>query len=332
MSSTLLHGKGKNGLFNVGSTCYVNTSVQCLGHCLHFLKFILFDESNIIREGTLTYELKDVLKELWINDNGVIPNRFLKCLRVCMMNLMNVYEQNDMHEFITLFIDKMNAGISTRLDLDTLCVEYKQNSYDKLKKKLDKAWFMSVGREYSPMIDIFNGQSIVQIVCGHCNKIHHVYEPFSILTLPVPQQPSVLTDCLKHYATEEYLNEHQNDWKCDSCKKNVKSLKTMKFWRLPKVLMICLKRFTHDMKKNNVSIGLPDTIDVSEYMIGPSKETNYDLKAIGCHSGNFYSGHYFAVCRNPDGSWYRIDDTVISDANKDESRSNAYMLFYELGS
>lgn len=249
-----------------------------------------------------------------------------------MSDIMNIFEQNDIHEFLTLFLDKISVGIGHRIDIDTMISSqtYKNTTYDKLKKKMDISWFLSVGKDYSPMIDLFNGQSIVQIVCGHCNKIHHVYEPFSILALPVPKQPSTLIDCIKHYTTEEYLNSETNEWKCDGCNQRVKSLKTMKFWRLPKVLMVCLKRFTQELEKNNVYIDAPDTLDLADYMIGPTTGKSYKLKSIGCHTGNFYSGHYYALCCNPDGSWYRIDDTVVTDTDKNEQHSNAYMLFYEI--
>jgi ubiquitin C-terminal hydrolase len=325
-----LEGKGRNGLYNVGSTCYVNTSIQCLGHCMPFLKFVLYDPRHII-EGSLVYELNDVLKELWIKDNGVIPNRFLKQLRAHMGDLINVFEQNDIHEFLTLFIDKMNRGISGTLDTDALLarIKYDDTSYDKLRRKMDKSWFMNVGREYSPLIDMFYGQSVVQIVCGNCDKIHHVYEPFAILPIPIPTAPADLMECINHYCTEEYLNDGHSEWKCDGCKQQSKSLKTMKFWRLPKVLMICLKRFTEDLRKNNTPIVIKEQIDLSDVTIGPTR-SKYRIKAVGCHTGNFHSGHYYAICQNPDGRWYRIDDTTVSEAGKNESPSNAYMLFYEI--
>jgi ubiquitin C-terminal hydrolase len=327
-------GKGINGLMNKGNTCYINTSIQCLGHCTNFLHYILSGKYER-NDGNIINELRELFMELWIHDNGVIPNRFLKYLRMNMNNIMDIFEQNDIQEFLTMFIDKLNASISQRIDPEIALnqIRYMDTHYDKLKKKLDKSWYQSMCREYSPLLDYFYGQSVNQIICGSCKKIHHNYEPFSILILPISHTQEGLIDCLKHYSTSEYLNdttnEDSNEWKCDGCNKCEKSLKTMKFWRLPKVLTICFKRFTHDLRKNNVLINIPEEIDLTDFVIGETI-VKYELCSIACHMGSFNNGHYYAICRNPNNNWFRLDDTNITKLDGEfQTPSNAYMVFYQ---
>lgn len=331
-------GKGICGLANVGNTCYINTTLQCLGHCTHFLEYVLNGEYKQ-ETGSLLTELREIFKELWVNDNGVIPNRFLKYLHQHVRGI-NIMEQNDIQEFLTLFVDKLNACIAIRVtpEMALSRTQYADSQYDKLRHKIDRAWFNSVGIEYSPLVDFFYGQSIVQVICGHCRKIHHTYEPFSILLLPLPgnSDGTDIIACLNHYILEETLNDHTHrgdDWKCDGCKQSVKSIKTTKFWRLPRILTICLKRFTHDLRKNNTYVKAPTQLDLSKYIIGPeTTNTNnmYQLCSIACHAGSHNNGHYYALCRNPDSNWYMIDDTIITGfKDKYETPPTSYMLFYE---
>lgn len=329
-------GKGLNGLANVGNTCYVNTTVQCLGHCISFLRHALerkYDEED--PKGTLLYELREILQELWVHDNGVIPNRFLKYLSFYLKGF-ELFEQNDISEFYTLLVDKLNYSVSKQIDTESALsgIKYGDAPIDKLRKKLDRAWLQSTGKEFSELIGFFYGQSIIQIVCGNCEKIHHNYEPFSMLLLPTGNEPSSLEDCISKFAGEEHVNDEEHKlknelWKCDGCNECHESLKTMKYWRLPKVLVVGLKRFTSDLKKINTHIDVPETLDLSKYVLGPTHK-KYELKSMACHSGNFHRGHYFAVCKNPNGKWYRIDDTSVSEIQGTyQTPTSAYMLFYE---
>jgi ubiquitin C-terminal hydrolase len=323
--------KGINGLMNTGNTCYINTSVQCLGHCINFLHFVLSGQYSR-NTGHLLNELRELLKELWINNNGVVPNRFLKHLREQMRGL-DIMDQNDIQEFLTMFIDKLNYSISKKIEpTNALKVHtYQDTQYDKLRLKLDIAWYNTNKNEFSPLLEYFYGQTVVQIVCGNCEKIHHNYELFSILLLPIKNEEQNILDCIRHYSSTEYLNDSgHNDWKCDGCNQQTISMKSMKFWRLPKILGICLKRFTYDLRKNNTLVKIPEEIDMKEFLLGPSKSI-YKLCSVACHIGSFSNGHYYAICRNPNGIWYKIDDTSINPLGTEfETPLNAYMAFYEV--
>ena len=346
-----LAGRGIQGICNVGNTCYINASIQCMGHCMHFLKYVLLapwrsgsgnGSNGNISEVTLIDELRMVLHALWIEDHGIIPHRFMGYL-VRHMKSIDVREQNDMQEFITLFIDKLNQCVAVKLDVPRTLAEtpYTDTAIDRMRRKVDASWYRYMGHEYSPLVDIFYGQSVVQIVCGNCKKLQQNHEPFSVFLVPIPTHPCELVQCLHHHVAEEFLNDDaetngnnntNNDaWKCDACDKTAKSLKIMKFWRLPKVLTICLKRFMNNSNKNCVPVRIPEKLDMTSYVIGPVPTMTYTLKSVGCHVGNFNNGHYFAMCKNPDEYWYVIDDAMTHKLEKEfRCPDTAYMAFYEM--
>ena len=98
-----------------------------------------------------------------------------------------------------------------------------------------------------------------------------------------------LGDCLKNFCKEEKL-EPGNEWYCPKCKKHTLASKKMEFFYLPKILIICFKRFIRESfrwRKNEVFVDFPiNSLDMGEYMIGPDKEhSKYNLFAVSQHYG-----------------------------------------------
>lgn len=327
-----LKGRGINGLQNLGNTCYVNTTLQCLGHTTSFLTHILCQKWKTDDKDRFHDEFYLIYKALWVNNKSVIPMRFIKSISK-YVNAWEVNWQSDMHEFIIFCIDSLNREICTQLPKYEKNLGIKPNTYDLLQHKADVHWNNMIGKEYSSLISIFYGQIINQIVCKKCDSIYHNYEPFSALMLPISDNGSLplsLNDCIINYFKAENLNENSKNWKCDKCKTYEPCLKTLKFWRLPKTLIICLKRF--DMmgnNKNNKKIDFPTTLDLSDNMIGP-EEKKYDLVSVANHYGQLMGGHYNAYTKDPNNNWFLHDDLSIEKCKsvKDVITQNAYVLFY----
>ncbi len=346
MDDIFFTDKGKTGLANLGATCYLNTAIQCMGYCTEFLKFVLSakykkeaeSHGKVINDNTLINELRDLYIDLWINKNSLIPRKFLNSVRQ-NIDFLEIHQQNDINEFLSIFIAKLNTDICydvkmTKQDL----IERNNYSttvlYDIQRFKMDSAWLTGVGKEYSEIVDLLYGQSIMQIVCGNCYKITHNYEIYMTMMLPINDRTNNLTDCINEYMKEELLNDDENTtkWKCDECKCICKSKKTTKLWRNPKILILSLKRFTKNLQKNEKMIDIPDKIDISDYTL-TKQRCVYKLTSIAIHHGSFHGGHYTAICKHPDKTWYHIDDLSVSKL--DESSvyqyiKRGYVYFYTL--
>lgn len=86
------------------------------------------------------------------------------------------------------------------------------------------------------------------------------------------------------------------------------STKQLKITRLPKKLIINLKRFDNQMNKNNVFVQYPYFLDLTPYWArdfnheaivnediptrGQVPPFRYRLYGVACHSGSLYGGHY----------------------------------------
>ena len=142
-----------------------------------------------------------------------------------------------------------------------------------------------------------------------------------------------LEKCLKKFVKEEQLTEG-DEWYCSKCKKHVLAKKKMELYYVPKILIICFKRFVKDStfswEKNEDEVEFPiNNMDLKNFVIGPDKDhSKYDLFAVSQHYGSTGFGHYTAVCKN-DGKWFSYNDSSCHETNESDCQSSAaYVLFY----
>jgi hypothetical protein len=144
-----------------------------------------------------------------------------------------------------------------------------------------------------------------------------------------------LNDCFDEFSKAEQLGE-DDAWYCPQCKKHQQATKKLDIWKLPEVLVVHLKRFSHsryrrDKLENVIDFplnGLDLTSRVAHTNQG--EECIYDLYAISNHFGGLGGGHYTAYAKNPiSGKWFNFDDSSVSPVNDVEVLSRAaYVLYY----
>ena len=141
-----------------------------------------------------------------------------------------------------------------------------------------------------------------------------------------------LDDCFEAFREEETLNVG-NEWYCCKCKKHVLAKKKMDLYYLPKLFVICLKRFSKGRywgKNDNIVDFKINNMNMKDFVCGPDKENSiYDCFAVSQHYGSTGGGHYTAICKNIDGNWYGYNDSSCHRASESEVVSKAaYVIFY----
>ncbi len=149
------------------------------------------------------------------------------------------------------------------------------------------------------------------------------------------EEDITLEHCFQYFTEEECLEEG-NEWFCNKCKNRVMAKKKLELFYLPRIMIICLKRFLkkgkfNDYTKNNSYVYFPiENLNMENYICGPDKKSfKYDLFAVSQHFGGMGGGHYTAICKNIDGNWYLYDDKICRISSVSEVCTNAaYVLFY----
>jgi hypothetical protein len=141
---------------------------------------------------------------------------------------------------------------------------------------------------------------------------------------------TTLKKCFEEFQTEEKL-ENSNKIFCKTCKELKNGSKQMSFWRLPRVLIIHLKRFKQlqgvKVKDNQMVL-----FEIEGLVVRSNEEEAvYDLFAVSNHYGDMNFGHYTAFALNHlNATWFEFDDEKVVEVPASQVVSSAaYILFYQ---
>ncbi|XP_022869314.1 ubiquitin carboxyl-terminal hydrolase 8-like [Olea europaea var. sylvestris] len=149
-----------------------------------------------------------------------------------------------------------------------------------------------------------------------------------------PQDSVSLYKCFEAFLKEEPLGP-EDMWYCPVCKKHCQASKKLDLWRLPKILVIHLKRFSYNRFLKNKLEAFVDfpirDLDMSSYIAWKNGQSShrYLLYAISNHYGSMGGGHYTAFVHHGGNQWYDFDDSHVSLISEDKIKTSAaYVLFY----
>ena len=345
--SQKIQQKGLTGLANLGNTCFMNATLQCLSHTNELNKFLDEPSTSDDNDDNKKYKQKlhknadalvlvewDTLRKMMWSENCVIsPGGFLasiqKVARIKQKTIFTGFAQNDLPEFLIFMIDCFHNSLNREVIMNIKGTA--KNNTDNLAIACFKMMKTMYKKEFSEILTMFFGISVSTLTSLEGIKYTATPEPFFMLQLPIPQDNKnpTLRDCLDLY-TESELLKGDNMYYNEKTQQKEEARKDIKFWSLPDVLILTLKRFSNNMKKNKCFVDFPlEDLDMSPYIVGYNKKVyKYDLYAICNHGGNVMGGHYTASIKKPDNKWYLFNDTNITQMDKIEKNEKPYCFFY----
>jgi ubiquitin C-terminal hydrolase len=258
------------GLENLGNTCFMNTSLQCILHSDKFItRFLQYFENNKpLRSIPICSAFLNLIENYnRKNDKSSISPNELKSEIGRKHRCYSGYSQQDSQEFIRKLLDE----ISKELNIVTTKPAYKMlnaNNEKKTKKELDQEYDnIFRERENSIIIDTFYGQSVSIFECMECN-----YESFSFckfLDLPLLLEEKSSDQDLNSLMNK-YFQSEKIQWEspCEnkSCGKKTWHRKKLKLTSLPEILILSFQRYSNRLnRKNNCKISFKNDIDLNEY-------------------------------------------------------------------
>ena len=117
--------KGLTGLANLGNTCFVNTTVQCISHIYELNDFLekgtFENRINKKPDSLLLLEWNKLRKMMWSENCTIQPGAFIstiqKVSKIQNKSLFTGFAQNDLPEFLIFLIDCFHTAISREVEM-----------------------------------------------------------------------------------------------------------------------------------------------------------------------------------------------------------------------
>lgn len=347
-AATPCRAKGLRGLYNMGQTCFMSVVLQSLIHNPFIRAFYLsvgHRSNDCEREACTSCALDDIITEFHSTEKaeGYGAVAMLQGSWKGGGSLAG-YSQQDAHEYLQFILNSLH---SANLEEDE-----KEEKAEDCNCVIHRA---------------FCGLMRSTVVCSKCKNVTAATDPFMDLSLDLKgstpkkkkndssatSQAIDLTDCLDHFTSPEVLQAAE--YRCRECDSQQNATKRLALTRLPPVLPIHLKRFSHSKTssksiKLDAKVHFPTMLDLQPYVSRPRSKKNggetngtgnnteggkgsvprpiYELSSVIVHKGKMDSGHYVSYAREGD-EWFLFDDSKVVLVDEQEVlAAEAYMLFY----
>ena len=341
------------GLNNIGATCYMNATLQCLSNTKKLTEYFL-NIYKISPNKNMSNEYYKVLTNIWdrkINNKSYSPNSFKDVLSQ-ENPLFAGIAANDSKDLINFLLERFHQ----ELNIEKLNKSKNNNNMIAQEDQTNESSMLSLFLEEfkqkfnSPISNLFYGIIETKSQCLGCKIIKFNFQVYSFLEFPLQQvneyfynqgkkplytmngqNPDVnLYECFEYYSKVDLMNG-ENQMYCNICNKLFDSFYSTVIYSGPNYLIINLNRGKGAVYQCKVNF--PEQLNLINYITYKDGYTVYGLYAVICHLGpSSMSGHFVAYCKNRmDNKWYLYNDAFVNPCTKPQQYNDGmpYILFYK---
>ena len=332
------------GLENIGSTCYMNATLQCFCQTEVLTNYFLNENhhdkiynNNIAKKNPNELQLSpsylNLINNLWKNQNkkSFAPIEFRKKLAEMNHLFKDKFPDNPNH-FILYIIGQMHQELNFHKENEN----NKFNNFlinDDYNEKLTLKNFINdfFLKNRSIFIDHFFGIEEIKYQCSGCQKRNlnsrYKFNSFFFLSVPLQevknlrnsqlnidnfflQNHSFNKNIINIYDCFDYLKRVQNfDMWCEECR----GLFQFKYQNIiysgPNILIIIINKKNNNQLK--VKFDYYESLNLDNYIFKKDKPSIiYDLYGVVSYIEE--NNIYISSCKSPcDNIWYRYNDSKV---------------------
>ena len=340
------------GLNNIGATCYMNATLQCLSNTKELTDY--FKDKYINKSNNkMANEYHQLIINLWDrskNNTPFSPYSFKKALSEENPLFAGV-AANDSKDLINFLLERFHKELNPPTQNKAISNSNVQQDQTNESKMLN-LFLQELQTQYnSPISNLFYGVLETKSQCHGCQTIKYNFQIYSFLEFPLQQvnqfcfnngkrplynnngtNPDIdLYECFEYYGKVDLMTG-ENQMFCNICKKLHNAFYSTIIYSGPNNLIINLNRGKGAVYECKVNF--PEQLNIIQYVTFKTGVTVYELYAVICHLGpSSMSGHFVAYCKNIiDNKWYLYNDGLVSKCTKNEEYRNGmpYILFYKV--
>ena len=340
------------GLNNIGATCFMNSTLQCLSQTYHLTKYFL-NKNNEKRIKNNNFALKDkksvqlspiyldLIKKLWNKNESksFSPQEFMNVIEK-MNPLFKQGQAGDSKDFIIFILEQLHKELKSPIDSNNYINSNEPfNQYD--KANAINHFINDFKNECSIISDVFFGFTETTNECLYCKNVYNSkglqhpicynYGIFNCIIFPLEEvknlrnnyiqnnnfyfnQNNVVSiyDCFCYNQKSEIFTGDNQNY-CNICKQKFDSIYSSKIFSSPIILVLILNRGKDN--KYNIKLNFFETIDITSFVLQRDKPNMiYNLYGVITHIGESGpNAHFVASCKSPiDNKWYRYNDAFVS--------------------
>ena len=356
------------GLNNIGATCFMNATLQCLSQTKNLTNYFLKKDNQkkiYEKQNQNQNELQlcpvylELIQNLWDKNNmnkSYSPNKFMNVIEE-MNPLFKKGQAGDSKDFIIFILEQLHRELKKQVA--NIIVNEPLNQYD--KNNAFNSFFSEFSKECSILSDLFFGFNETTNICLNCKNFYeskglsfpicYNYGIFNCLIFPLEEVKNMKNNALKdnnilinannnvtiyecfYYNQKSDLFTGENKNYCNICRQLWDSVYTSKIFVTPNILIIILNRGKGNIYK--VKLDFNEVIDITQFVIQKDKpQLIYSLYGVITHIGESGpNAHFIASCKSPiDNQWYRYNDAMVNPINNVQKDiidfGTPYILFY----
>ena len=172
------------GLQNIGATCYMNSTLQCLIHIKELSEALLSSSINS-KEFILTSEYVNILKHVFFpksESQCFAPYKFKELVGELKSDFRGI-SANDAKDLLQFVVEKMHSEVKIAEK------QFSDYNFDQSNELQTIQYFYDeyISQNYSPFLKYLYGIIKIQTKCLNCQTVQYNFQSYNLLYFPLKE-------------------------------------------------------------------------------------------------------------------------------------------------